>query len=83
MTKDLPMQMPARETQLGIAHPLLLVGGALGAGYVAGGGLGTVASRGLLRLTGRLAWRFLILPALKERVVVALSGGRKEEGSWA
>jgi len=76
MTQEQPNDM-------GIAHPLLLVGGALGAGYVAGGGLGSMASRGLLRLTGRLAWRFVILPALKEKLVTALSGGRKEEGSWA
>ena len=76
--------MIAEQTnQTGLAHPLLLVGGALGAGYVAGGGLGTAASRGLLRLTGRLAWRFVILPALKEKLVTALTGGRKEEGSWA
>ena len=38
-------------------HPLVFLGVALGAGYVAGGGLGSAVTSQLARMGGSLAWR--------------------------
>lgn len=53
-------------------HPLVFLGVALGAGYIAGGGLGGAVSSQLARMGGSLAWRFLVLPALTATVTRAL-----------
>jgi hypothetical protein len=55
------------------SNPLLFLGGALGAGLL----LGKVAPSAvgaLLKLGGGLAWKFLVLPAIAERVAAAVEG---------
>jgi hypothetical protein len=52
-------------------HPLAMLGGAVGAGYVAGGGLGAGLNGRVMRVAGVVAWRFLVLPRL-ERVLRGL-----------
>jgi hypothetical protein len=64
-------QTGAVKTQLE-RHPLVFLGAALGAGFVAGGGLGGAVSGQLARVGGGLAWRFLVLPALTATVSKAL-----------
>lgn len=60
-----------------LRHPLLLVGGALVAGYVAGGGLAArVVGGRILRMGAVLAWRFVVLPALEERLRGAIDSAR-------
>ena len=54
-------------------HPLWFFGGALGAGLL----LGKLAPQvvgSLVKLGGGLAWRFLVLPALTERLTLAVEG---------
>jgi hypothetical protein len=60
-------------------HPLVFLGVALGAGFVAGGGLGSSVSGQLARVGGRLAWRFLLLPALTATVSKALGIAEEDE----
>jgi hypothetical protein len=62
-------QTTGRELQHGFqasveSNPLLLAGLALGAGFVAGGGLKAAVGRPLMRMGGSLAWKLLVLPAL-------------------
>jgi hypothetical protein len=54
-------------------HPAWLLGGALGAGYLVGGGFATPVARRIARTSGGLAWRFLVLPAL-QRTLLGLVG---------
>lgn len=56
------------------ARPLLLLGGALGAGYVVGGGLASPLTGQLVRLGGSLAWRLMVLPVLQQGLQGALGG---------
>jgi hypothetical protein len=55
-------------------NPLLYLGGAVAAGYLIGGGLGTRLGSRLLRLGGVLAWRFIVAPRLEETVRSVLHG---------
>ena len=65
-------------------HPLWFLGGALGAGLL----LGRVAPQligGLLRLSGGLAWKFVVLPKLAETLTATvesnLGNGRRRSSS--
>jgi hypothetical protein len=60
--------------QIAEMNPILWIGGALGAGYVAGGGLATALTRRLVRTGGGLALRLLLLPALQQAVRGLLPG---------
>jgi hypothetical protein len=53
--------------------PFLLLGGAFGAGYLIGGGLASPLTGRLLRLSGALAWRLMILPALQQKLRATLA----------
>ena len=55
-------------------HPLLFLGGALSAGYLLGGGLGSRFGARLLRLGGVVAWRFMVLPRLEQTIHNVLQG---------
>ena len=46
------------------ANPLLFAGLALGAGFVAGGGLKAAVGRPLMRVGGSLAWKLIVLPTI-------------------
>jgi hypothetical protein len=66
-------------------RPVLFVGGALGAGLLAGGAVPARVLGRLAALAGALAWRTVVLPMIKERVFAALEprsdqpvGGRDE-----
>jgi hypothetical protein len=61
-------------------YPLVFLGVALGAGYVAGGGLGSAVTSQVARMSGSLAWRFLVLPALTATVTRALGIGDTADG---
>jgi hypothetical protein len=49
-------------------HPMWFLGGALAAGYALGGGLGSRLGMRLLRVGGVAAWRFMVLPALEQKI---------------
>ena len=61
-------------------EPLLFVGGALGAGLLAGGALAPRVLSRILTVGGGIAWRFLVLPAIKERVLAAIDSRPTEQG---
>lgn len=60
-------------------HPLLFAGVALGAGFVAGGGLKATVSGPLMRVGGGLAWKFLVLPTLAATLTRALGGAPPDD----
>jgi hypothetical protein len=59
-------------------HPALVLGGALGVGFLAGGGLKGPLGRRLLGMGARFLWRFAALPLLEQAARNAL-GIREEE----
>jgi hypothetical protein len=71
-------QTESAKTQVA-RHPLVFLGAALGAGFVAGGGLGSAVTGQLMRVGGTLAWRFLLLPALTATVTKALGIAQDQE----
>jgi hypothetical protein len=64
--------------------PLLFFGSALAAGLLAGGGAFAPRVLGrILAIAGPLAWRTVLLPMIKERVMAAVGGGpvtKEDEG---
>jgi len=49
-------------------RPLWFLGGALTAGYLLGGGLGSRLGVHLLRLGGVATWRFMVMPAIERSI---------------
>ena len=62
------------------AHPFAFLAVALGAGYVAGGGLSSVITNRLMRFGGGLAVRYFILPALSQTVSRVLGISEQDVG---
>lgn len=85
------VQRRGRELEQGFeaqvqARPLLLVGAALGAGFVAGGGLRATLAGPLMRLGGGLAWKLIVLPAITAtltRALGAVADGEQDAESEA
>jgi hypothetical protein len=76
-------QTTGKELQRGFhttveANPLLIAGLALGAGFVAGGGLKAAVGRPLMRVGGSLAWKLLVLPAITA-TLTRLVGAQDDE----
>jgi hypothetical protein len=61
-------------------NPLAFVGGALAAGLLTGGAIAPRVLGRVLTVGGGLAWRFLVLPAIKERVLAAVESHPTREG---
>ena len=69
-----------RGMQVGIeANPLLIAGLALGAGFVAGGGLRAAVGRPLMRLGGNLAWKMIVIPAITATLTRIVGGASDDE----
>ena len=63
------------------ANPLTCLAVALGAGFLAGGGVGSAIAGRLLRMGGGLAVRYLIVPAISQSVsrVLGISQSSEDE----
>jgi hypothetical protein len=76
LTRALPRQSPGdlltRFRNQARRHPVAFVGGALGAGLLAGGAIAPRVLGRLAALAGALAWRTVVLPMIKDRVFAAL-----------
>jgi hypothetical protein len=77
-------QTTGKELQRGLstsvgANPLLFAGLALGAGFVAGGGLKAAVGRPLMRVGGSLAWKLLVLPAITATLTRLVGAGDDDE----
>ena len=69
-----------RGFQVGVeANPLLFAGLALGAGFVAGGGLKAAVGRPLMRVGGSLAWKLIVLPALTATLARLVGGSADDD----
>jgi hypothetical protein len=64
-------------------RPARSLGIALGAGYLAGGGIGTILTARLLGAGARIAMRLAFVPVLADGVERALFTGREPDGSNA
>jgi hypothetical protein len=78
------VQTSSKELQRGFhtsveANPLLFAGLALGAGFVAGGGLKAAVGRPLMRVGGSLAWKLLVLPAITATLTRLVGGDSDDE----
>jgi hypothetical protein len=80
------VQTGGKQLQTGIATrvegaPLLFVGVALGAGFVAGGGLRATVTGPLARFGGSLAWKMVVLPAITATLTRVLGGALEGHSS--
>ncbi len=66
----------ARFREKARSRPLLFFGAALGAGLAAGGALAPRVLGRILTVGGGLAWKFVALPMIKEKVLTAVEGSQ-------